>query len=1316
MSSSSEKEVANNSRTIHRRGARGWARKALSVVLATALCVTMCPISAYADDEVESAAVEQEAIVPAPAVPAQDELVPAVPASDETASATPALDELAASMPQASPREVVQFANEWLATHVAFDPKAESVLAASDRLAVVEQLLETGAGDAAAFAFAFQALMDQADIPSICVQNEADTQVWNMVELDGEWLHVDAAKNAQAYAACEEADVETHTCFTAYLLVSDEVLAAETEDAAAFAYRAVEGFELPEPAPSDGEEQGEEVETPAVKDETPTEVPDIPEANVPDENVPEIITPEEEQPADEPVVDEPLVSEPADEPADAVENPSVEMVPNEELSDLSTGLVLGDPFGIMTHAASGWTWPLPGYSYVSQGFGGSNNHEAIDIPAPEGTPVVAARAGTVVAINMHSSYGNAIAILHDGGYSTFYCHLSRRAVSVGAYVNAGQTIGYVGHTGTVYGNPGNHLHFRLNTNATKTNYWGKMQNPANYVSYNSTPPHSHSYSVASCTYYHSSTHRVIYNKCSCGASKADTFANHDFQWCGLTNKCTVCGAVYDKDTYMTEYFTNQQTTLYEKAGYNQKALLTIPKGVVVKPLETPRDYAAGRFQMYIEYKGKRGYVWSSDVTPNSNGGVHTWKNGKCATCGIAQAPSQPGVYKITADKTIYKDNALRGAQKKLKAGDTLVVTKVETTTAGYLWGWTADGYTLEMTYANMKYASSPARNGTVTTIPEGIYVIRSAANRYYGLDIYGASTANGANLQLWQDNGHNAQKFKFTKNSDGTYLITNIHSGKALDVANWGTARGVNIGQWDATNNANQRWYVEKTKSGTYSLRNKHSNLYMDVYNGEVKNNGNIWQYDGNGSLAQQFYIEQANKGSLASSPTNTVVVTGVNSQYTYTGKVIAPAAKVRKQVYSANQLRAPVSGTPNYQYAFRDDTVELKAGKTYVLEIGSIIHNTGSGTKVSVIPYNFTQDTAVGPMMTFAYSSSKQTKTFTPTADCRLLFYSGVAGACNGNVSTFNNIRVYEVLKAGTDYKTTFTNNVNAGKATVRIQGLGNYSDVFTRTFAIKAKAATPKVTLSTSKYTYDGKAKKPGVTVKVGSTTLKSGRDYTVSYSNNVKVGTGKVKVTLKGNYTGSATKSFTIADRVPKAPASKTGWVKSSTGRWYYYQSGKLSKGWKSVSGAWYYLDPNTGVMQTGWKKVASRWYYLKSSGAMAQGWIKDGRIWYYLNYGSGALATGWIKDAGKWYFADSSGAMKTGWIKVKGAWYYLNASGVMQTGWFKVGSTWYYANSSGVMLTNRWIGGTYWVGSNGAMAKNAWVDGGRYWVGADGRWRG
>ncbi|MCC8049879.1 MAG: MBG domain-containing protein, partial [Clostridiales bacterium] len=67
--------------------------------------------------------------------------------------------------------------------------------------------------------------------------------------------------------------------------------------------------------------------------------------------------------------------------------------------------------------------------------------------------------------------------------------------------------------------------------------------------------------------------------------------------------------------------------------------------------------------------------------------------------------------------------------------------------------------------------------------------------------------------------------------------------------------------------------------------------------------------------------------------------------------------------------------------------------------------------------------------------------------------------------------------------------------------------------------------VTLSATSYTYDGTAKKPTATVKVNGTTLTSGTDYTVSYSNNTNVGTATVTITGKGNYTGTATKTFTI-----------------------------------------------------------------------------------------------------------------------------------------------------------------------------------------------
>ena len=87
--------------------------------------------------------------------------------------------------------------------------------------------------------------------------------------------------------------------------------------------------------------------------------------------------------------------------------------------------------------------------------------------------------------------------------------------------------------------------------------------------------------------------------------------------------------------------------------------------------------------------------------------------------------------------------------------------------------------------------------------------------------------------------------------------------------------------------------------------------------------------------------------------------------------------------------------------------------------------------------------------------------------------------------------------------------------------------------------------VTLSTSTYAYDGKAKKPGVTVKLNGKTLKNGTDYTVSYLNNTKVGTAKVTITGKGNYTGSVSKTYSIKNNFKKATVSGIS-NKSYTGK--------------------------------------------------------------------------------------------------------------------------------------------------------------------------
>ena len=117
--------------------------------------------------------------------------------------------------------------------------------------------------------------------------------------------------------------------------------------------------------------------------------------------------------------------------------------------------------------------------------------------------------------------------------------------------------------------------------------------------------------------------------------------------------------------------------------------------------------------------------------------------------------------------------------------------------------------------------------------------------------------------------------------------------------------------------------------------------------------------------------------------------------------------------------------------------------------------------------------------------------------------------------------------LVEGTDYTKAYSNNTNAGTASVTVTGKGNYQGAVTKNYTIaKAALANSSATVSASGLVYNGKAQTPAVTVKSGSATLVEGTDYTKAYSNNTNAGTASVAVTGKGNYQGTVTKTFTIA----------------------------------------------------------------------------------------------------------------------------------------------------------------------------------------------
>ena len=121
------------------------------------------------------------------------------------------------------------------------------------------------------------------------------------------------------------------------------------------------------------------------------------------------------------------------------------------------------------------------------------------------------------------------------------------------------------------------------------------------------------------------------------------------------------------------------------------------------------------------------------------------------------------------------------------------------------------------------------------------------------------------------------------------------------------------------------------------------------------------------------------------------------------------------------------------------------------------------------------------------------------------------------------------KTLVSGTDYSVKYTNNINAGTAKVTVTGAGNYKDSVEKTFTIDQKSlSNAEVNLSSSSYVFNGKAKKPTVTVTLGTKTLISGTDYSVKYTNNINAGTAKVTVTGTGNYKDSAYINFAITPK--------------------------------------------------------------------------------------------------------------------------------------------------------------------------------------------
>lgn len=277
---------------------------------------------------------------------------------------------------------------------------------------------------------------------------------------------------------------------------------------------------------------------------------------------------------------------------------------------------------------------------------------------------------------------------------------------------------------------------------------------------------------------------------------------------------------------------------------------------------------------------------------------------------------------------------------------------------------------------------------------------------------------------------------------------------------------------------------VPKIKNGTTTLKNGtdftltyQNNVNKGTAKVYIKGKGNY-----SGSCSLTF--------SITARPVSTLKITVPSA--TYNGKAQKPAVTVKYNNYKFK------NGT-DYTLSYKNNT---KIGTATVTVKGK---GKLSGTKS--VTFKINAKPIKNAVITYNNSLTYNGSTLSPAVTVKY-----------GNAT----------LKKNTDYTVAYSNNVNAGTGTITITGKGIYGGSVKKTFTIKKLGISATAVSGTGNKVYTGSVIKPVPAVKVGGRTLKNGTDFTVSYKNNTEPGTATLKVTGKGNYSGSVSKTFKITAR--------------------------------------------------------------------------------------------------------------------------------------------------------------------------------------------
>lgn len=204
--------------------------------------------------------------------------------------------------------------------------------------------------------------------------------------------------------------------------------------------------------------------------------------------------------------------------------------------------------------------------------------------------------------------------------------------------------------------------------------------------------------------------------------------------------------------------------------------------------------------------------------------------------------------------------------------------------------------------SNDLQAAIDVRKMTAVTIPNGNYYINVRSKVASSVDIPSGSAADSTVIQLYSGNGSKAQQFTFTRQSDESYEIVNVNSGKALDVRNAVAENNAIVQQYSRNNSQAQRWFIRDSGAGYY-LQSALGNWVLDLSGGNTADGAAIRLYAPNGTASQLFVVSSSDVSittgvsMIITSVANKKLVTDVTSASTANG--------ARVQLYSSNNTNA---------------------------------------------------------------------------------------------------------------------------------------------------------------------------------------------------------------------------------------------------------------------------------------------------------------------------------------------------------------------------------------------------------------------------